>query len=512
MGTRARLAVSRVEWEGVVTSAEWQRVRALFEEAVELPSSAARVLVNAHASSDPDVAAEALSLLENHTRAGAFLTSPIAGRVAELFEEDTDTRFEPGAVLGSYEIVRELGRGGMGRVYLATDARLKRTVALKALLPSLTRDPAQRERLRREAQAAAGLTHPGVCTVYALEELNDDVFIVAEYVDGYSLRDEIKRGQRPSAALLTDSARQLAEALSSAHEKGVTHRDLKPENVMRAKDGRLKILDFGLALVDRAVSDGEAVPRMTVSGAVLGTPGYMAPEQLKGGTIDARTDVFAFGVVMYEYASGVHPFDGETDIDRMARVLEAEPRPLRELRPDVPESMATTIGRCLRKAPAERPRSMVEIVSAFTAAPVAVASSQVTVWWRNHQLIAFSLYFVVSALAWQIKEWQHGFADNAFVAVAILATVGGFFRGHLLFTERMNPPAFNAERLRARPITLGVDLLLAAVLAVEGWQLTSARPLAGTLTIALSIGLALTRLVIEPTTTRAAFDGRGVRL
>jgi serine/threonine protein kinase len=493
-----------------MTSAEWQRVRDLFEEAVELPSSAARALIDAHAASDPHVAAEALSLLESHSRAGAFLTQPMANRVAELFEEDR--RFEPGSVLGTYHVIRELGRGGMGRVYLATDTRLKRTVALKALLPSLTRDPAQRERLRREAQAAAGLTHPGICTVYALEEINDDVFIVAEHVDGRSLRDEIKGGQRPSVARVMDSARQLAEALASAHAKGITHRDLKPENVMRTIDGRLKILDFGLALVERASDDGDALPRMTVSGTVLGTPGYMAPEQLKGGLIDARTDIFAFGVLMYEYASGVHPFDGETDIDRMARVLEAEPKPLRDLRPDLPDSLAAAIGRCLRKSPAERMGSMTEIVPALAAAPATIASSPVTVWWRNHQLIALSLYFVASALAWQIKEWEHGFADSAFVAVAILSTIGGFFRAHLLFTERMNPPAFDAERLRARPITLAVDLLLAALLATEGWLLTSVRPLVGTLTLALSIGLALTRLVIEPTTTRAAFDSRSVRL
>src|SRR5262245_10014337 len=192
MGAGPRVAVSRAEWEAVMTSAEWQRVRDLFEEVVELPSSAARAVIDARAATDPDVAAEARSLLENHSRAGAFLTRPMADRVTELFEEDT--RFEPGAVLGVYHVVRELGRGGMGRVYLATDTRLKRTVALKALLPSLTRDPAQRERLRREAQAAAGLTHPGICTVYALEELNDDVFIVSEYVDGHSLRDEIRSG------------------------------------------------------------------------------------------------------------------------------------------------------------------------------------------------------------------------------------------------------------------------------------------------------------------------------
>jgi predicted Ser/Thr protein kinase len=504
MGTGACVALSRAERDGVVTSAEWQRVRELFGEAVELPSSAARALVHAHAASDPDVAAEALSLLENHSRAGAFLTRPIADRVTELFDEDT--RFEPGAVFGSYQVIRELGRGGMGRVYLATDTRLKRTVALKVLLPSRTRDPAQRERLRREAQAAAGLTHPGICTVYALEELHDDVFIVAEYVDGHSLRDEIKSGQRPSIVTLTDSARQLAEALASAHAKGITHRDLKPENVMRTTDGRLKILDFGLALIERAPADGDALPRITVSGAVLGTPGYMAPEQLKSGTIDARTDIFAFGVLMYEYASGLHPFDGATDIDRIARVLETEPRPLRDLRSNVPESLAITIGRCLRKLPGERFASMIEVAAALTAAPVHAASSQVTVWWRNHQLIALASYFVASGLAWQIKEWQHGFADGAFVGVAILSTIGGFFRGHLLFTERMNPPAFDAERLRARPITLTADLLVAGLLAGEGWQLTSLRPLAGTLTLALSIGLALTRLVIEPTTTRAAFD------
>ena len=165
---------------------QWQRVRTLFEEAIDRPSADARQWIGHEASDDPEVAAEAMSLLEHHSRAGAFLANPIAERVADLFEEDT--RFEPGSVIGSYTIVRELGRGGMGRVYMATDAKLKRTVALKALLPSLTRDPAQRERLRREAQAAAGLTHPGICTVYALEELNDEVFIVAEYVDGHSLR------------------------------------------------------------------------------------------------------------------------------------------------------------------------------------------------------------------------------------------------------------------------------------------------------------------------------------
>jgi hypothetical protein len=132
----------------------------------------------------------------------------------------------------------------------------------------------------------------------------------------------------------------------------------------------------------------------------------------------------------------------------------------------------------------------------------------VSVWWRHHQIVALALYFVASALAWQIKEWQHAFADSAFLIVAVLATIVGIFRGHLLFTERLNSPAFDAERLRARPITLVVDVLIAAVLALDGWQLASVRPLAGTLTIALAVGIALTRLVVEPSTTRGAFDLR----
>ena len=231
-----------------MTPSQWQRVRELFEAALEMPPSAAREWFRTEAADDPEVGAEALSLFDyshscrriSHEANWRSDGGPLRGR----------PRFEPGSVLGPYIIVRELGRGGMGRVYLATDTRLKRTVALKALLPSLTRDPVQRERLRREAQAAAGLTHPGICTIYALEEIGDDVFIVAEFVDGRSLREEIASRQRPSVAALIESGRELTEALASAHAKGITHRDLKPENVMRTKEGRLKILDFGLALVD----------------------------------------------------------------------------------------------------------------------------------------------------------------------------------------------------------------------------------------------------------------------
>ena len=487
-----------------MTAAQHQRVRDLFEQAVERSTPDGRAWVAAEAADDPAVAAEVLSLLEHHDRAGEFLSNPIGSHAGDLFEDDT--RFEPGAVIGQYTVMRELGSGGMARVYLATDNRLDRTVALKALRPSLTRDPAQRERLRREARAAAGLKHPGICTIYALEEINGDVFIVAEYVDGHSLREEIRQGRRPSAPGLVESARELAEALASAHAKGITHRDLKPENVMRTREGRLKILDFGLALMSQPLTEADALPRITIPGAIVGTPDYMPPEQLKGGPIDARTDVFAFGVLIYEYATGRHPFDDDSAFGRLARILESEPRPVRELRPDLPDAVAAVISGCLRKLPAERFTSAAELVKSLSSPSVAPAPSRVTAWWRNHQVITLALYLIAAVLAWQLKEWSHGFADSAFTEIVVLATIAGVFRGHLLFTERLNRIGFEAVRERTNRVTIVVDILIAVILLIAGWQLASVRPLAGTLTMALAVGIALARLLIEPTTTRAAFD------
>src|SRR5207247_1172829 len=167
-----------------------------------------------------------------------------------------------------------------------------------ALPPRFTRDPAHRERLRREARAAAALTHPAICTVYALEELDEGLFIATEFVDGHTLREDMSSGGPRPAGEVVRTARELAGALAAAHAKGITHRDLKPENVMRTADGRLKILDFGLARIDTPdASPSAGRPLATLPGVLLGTPAYMAPEQLNGQPADARTDVFAYGVL-----------------------------------------------------------------------------------------------------------------------------------------------------------------------------------------------------------------------
>ncbi len=494
-----------------MTPQEWRRVRALFEEALLQDPAAVEGWLARAAADAPALGGEVASLLDHHRRAGQFLATPL-GAAADPAGPGA---LQPGETLGPYTILGEIGRGGMGCVYLAADARLGRRVALKALPSRLAGDPGQRERLRREARAAAALAHPGICTVYALEETDRGLFIATEYIEGQTLREEIAHRGRRSPHDLVTAAHELAAALACAHGRGVTHRDLKPENVMRSGAGRLKILDFGIATAPAAgpFGDREPAPRLTEPGAVVGTPGYMAPEQLRGEPADFRSDIFALGVLLYEYACGVHPFAARDPLAMAARVLEAEPTPLHRLRPDVPPQLAAAVERCLRKRAAERWPSAVELALALAhPGPLPPAGNRAAAWWRAHQLVVIALYAVAAALAWQIKEWTHGAwphaaASAAFIVTGLAGTINGVVRGHLLFTGWANPGALPAERSRLEAATRAVDLAIAAVLVVAGGLLASTRPLAATLTMALAAAIALARTIVEPATAAAAFDG-----
>jgi hypothetical protein len=485
----------------------WRRVRDLFEAAIDQPPEALDAWLDREAGGEHQVRADVRSLIDHHRRTGSFLVEPVGNRIAELMSGDTRV-LHPGDRLGTYTIVREVGRGGMGRVYLATDARLGRNVALKALPPELTFDTSHRDRLRREARAAAGLAHPGICTVYALEELDGDLFIAAEFVDGTTLRYQLDSGRRPSPTDLTRVAGELAAALAHAHAHGIVHRDLKPDNVMMTSDGRVKILDFGLA---RLSTPDASVAPITQPGTIFGTPAYMAPEQLQGQVVDARADVFAFGVLLYEYACGIHPFAAATPLGVAGRILESEPKALSQQRPDVPPAVTAVVDRCLSKAPGNRFDAGAGIVRALEAGQYARgrgervpgAARRLASWWRAHQFVAIALYFIASVLCWQIKEWQPGITTAIFVAVAVVSTVAGVFRGHLVFTEQMNDPRLSIELRRATLVTLLADLLIGSALGAAGALIAASRPVPAVLTIALGVGIALARLVVEPSTTAA---------
>ena len=458
------------------------------------------------APDDSVVRAEVRSLLDHHSRAGSFLSQPVAEAAPHLLEDDHT--LEPGTVLGPYTVVREVGRGGMGRVYLASDGRLGRSVALKALAPQLTREATHRDRLRREARAAALLTHPGICTVFALEELDGELYIATEFVEGHTLRDEVGASTRPSLDTIVSTARALASALASAHAKGITHRDLKPENVMRTADGRIKILDFGLARIEAGPGGIAATLTSVMPGSIAGTPAYMSPEQIEGRTAGPAADVFSFGVMMYEWISGRHPFLAGSPLATLARVLDSTPEPLAN-HAQVPIWLSEVIHRCLRKPVNERFASASDLLQAFDhPATVERALPLKSTWWRTHQIVAIVLYMIAMGLAWQIKEWLRAEVNApisvwVFVVMGIAASVGGIVRGHLVFTDVMNRGHLTSELTRTRRVRLFTDILMAALLTIDALLLASQSPLWTVLTIALAAGIMLAAILMEPATTAA---------
>jgi serine/threonine protein kinase/tetratricopeptide (TPR) repeat protein len=277
-----------------------------------------------------------------------------------------------GSELGHYRLTGLLGEGGMGRVFAAEDLRLGRRVALKLLPENLQGDPAHVERFQREARLLAAVNHPNVITVHSVEEADGRAFITMELVEGGTLLDRLRPGGLPLAELL-DIAIPLAEALAAAHANGIVHRDLKPANVMVGRDGRLKVVDFGIARPD--MGPGSAHAPLTGAGLVLGTPAYMAPEQLKGEAIDQRVDLFAFAVLLYELATGSRPFTGSCDADVVSAILRDPPTPLQRHRGDLPSQLHTVIADCLQKEPARRTSSAATVAQALAALRAAATPS-----------------------------------------------------------------------------------------------------------------------------------------
>jgi serine/threonine protein kinase/Tol biopolymer transport system component len=369
--------------------------------------------------------AEAERLLAAHERESSFLDSPIFEQATAL---TTDDRHEAlvGRCLGPYQVRSLLGRGGMGEVYRALDTRLGREVAIKLLPAAFATDQDRLRRFEQEARAASSLNHPNVLTIYDIgttaPELGGAPYIVSELLTGETLRERL-RGEMLPLRRAVDYAVQIARGLQAAHEKGIVHRDLKPENLFVTKDGRVKILDFGLAKLkppsarSMTSTDTKAStqPLGTAPGVVMGTVGYMSPEQVRAeGEVDHRSDIFAFGAILYELLSGRRAFEGGSAVEVLNAILKEEPPEITELGSEIPAALARVMRHCLEKEPAERFQSIGDVafyLDAIVAEAESKSASQAqlpadsTTTRRSRERLAWAtavalLVAFVSALAW----------------------------------------------------------------------------------------------------------------
>ncbi len=344
----------------------WQRISRLYHAALERPVDERRAFLDAACRGDEALRGEVESLLANEASAEAFLVAPAAEVVADRLLQNSQALhggLEPGVKLGSYQIDRPLGRGGMGVVFLAHDTTLHRQVALKVLGSPADGETAHAQ-LLREARNAAALNHPNICTVYEVGEADGCAFIAMEYVEGRSLRDRLDERSLPLDDVLRYGI-QAADALAHAHDNGVVHRDFKAANAMITRDGRLKIVDFGLARRgDALMASATTMPSLLPAGVAAGTPYAMAPEQVRGDPTDARTDIWALGVLLYEMVTGATPFNAATIPELFSSILGDAPRPWPD---DVAVDIRSVIERCLEKEPGRRYQDAGEVRAALEA-------------------------------------------------------------------------------------------------------------------------------------------------
>ncbi|MDX6527714.1 MAG: eukaryotic-like serine/threonine-protein kinase [Blastocatellia bacterium] len=351
-----------------MTPERWQQVEEVLQAALDrAPRERAAFLEHACAG-DAELQSEASSLASAYDDAADFIEEPAIAQDAQVVLDHSPSNIGP--EVGPYKILERLGSGGMGEVYLAQDARLDRLVALKVLPPYFVSDETRLRRFQREARAASALNHPNILTIHEVGELEGVHFIATEFIDGQTIR-ELIAGDDLSLTEILDIAAQVASALSAAHAAGIVHRDIKLENIMRRRDGIVKVLDFGIAkLLERSPEDMPADTRsQTEIGAVLGTVGYMSPEQARGLAVDERTDIWSLGVVLYEMLAHRAPFTGATRLDTMVAILEREPAPLVPLIDDPTlQPIRMIVSKTLRKETAERYQSAAELLSDLTGA------------------------------------------------------------------------------------------------------------------------------------------------
>src|SRR5215469_4436733 len=353
--------------KNLMKTERWEKAIDLFQSALERAPEERAAFLDESCHDDEGMRREVESLLTSHERAENFIEVPAFKAAPEFVPNDTADALV-GKLIGHYRIESLIGVGGMGEVYLARDERLGRKAALKLLPDSLTTNETQLSRFKNEARTASALNHPNILTVYEIGTEGNIQFIATEFIEGVTLRAALASG-RMSAQRALEIAVQVASALAAAHDAGVVHRDIKPENVMLRPDGYAKVLDFGIAKLTerRQASDGHKIEttalRQTPPGLVLGTTRYMSPEQARGQKVDARSDIWSLGVVLYEMLAGNPPFRGETPSHCIAAILTAEPAPLSSVSPDVPAKLESILQKALSKNVDERYQRIEEMLA-----------------------------------------------------------------------------------------------------------------------------------------------------
>jgi serine/threonine protein kinase/WD40 repeat protein len=390
---------------------QWEKVGEIYHAATELEPDAIPAFLDVACEGETDIRTEVESLLAAGVESTDFISKP----VVENFASDILNSRGPaaGQMVGHYRVVAKIGSGGMGEVFHAIDTKLDRSVALKTLSSLYNHDPKAFKRFRNEARAAATLNHPNVATVYSVEEIDELPFFTMELVDGETL-DHLTPENGLDLGTFLEWFEPIADALCVAHKRGIIHRDIKPGNIMISESGIPKILDFGLAQFERHDSKSMSKTDITAPGQIIGTPSYMSPEQAEGADMDTRSDVFSFGIVMYEALTGKRPFRGPSQGAVVQSVLYDKPYPILKQNPLVPPTIARMVARCLKKSPGDRFQSMREVHAILKDARSSVES--------NVSMDSFARRFYREATAPSKLWWAVGA-----ILIGIIAVTGWYW-------------------------------------------------------------------------------------
>jgi tRNA A-37 threonylcarbamoyl transferase component Bud32 len=462
------------------------QVRELFLRALEQPKAHREVFVRESCAHDPELESEVRSLLLNNPPSGGPLDGPwweVAPDLMEPFEH-----LPPDSRIGKYRVLRKLPSSGMGLVYVASNDELGKAVVLKALPRDCATDETRRKRLTDEAAIGAQFSHRAIAMVFDLVEADGQIYMVSEFVPGATLREELVNGPLAPSHLISTLI-EIASALAAIHARNIIHRDLKPENIVRRDDGQIKVVDFGLARLLRSMGSKTAT-RQTDGRMIAGTPGYMAPEVVSGSPADARSDVFALGVLGWELATGRTP-------GRQQQLKAPHPVP----------GLEAILSRCVHEVPDRRYPSGAEVLTALRNLKVQGRRGPAVdpTWWRIHQATIAVLDAAMVVLAWRARD-ALGRPEGswAFLTVLGLAVLAVTLRLNLLFVSTVYAEMLVTRRARVFPWIAFLEVTMIVVLLTSGLAIGSQHEILAALVIVAVLISFAALVIIEPTTTRGA--------